>query len=317
MTITPPIKVLYIAGSGRSGSTLLDNILGQVDGLVSAGEVRYLWDRGMVQDRLCGCGRPFHQCPVWTSILVEAFGSVDAVDPSVAMAQQQSRSRVRNIPSLLVSARRGRSLTGPVTSHLERLEKLYRAIGNVTGASAVVDSSKLPAYGYLLGQTPGIDLRVLHLVRDPRAAAFSWTRKKVLPDGGNAGYMRPQSVVRSSVLWSVWNATTAALWGADPSRYMRLRYEDLVGDPRRSIEDVLAFVGQPSDHLPFVGDAKVVLGPNHSVAGNPNRLVHGEVSIKFDEEWATAMPRSRQTLVTVLTLARLRHFGYPVRLGRR
>jgi len=315
MTAAPPIKVLYIAGSGRSGSTLLDNILGQVDGLVSVGEVRYLWERGMVQDRLCGCGRPFHECPVWAGVLVEAFGSVDAVDPSIAMAQQSSRSRVRNIPGLLISDRRGRALTGPVTAHLERLEHLYRAIGQVTGASVVVDSSKLPAYGYLLGQAKGIDLHIVHLVRDPRAAAYSWARKKVLPDGGNAGYMKPQSVVRSSVLWTVWNATTGAMWGADPSRYLRLRYEDLVAHPRESVEKVLQFVGRPSGQLPFVSDTKVLLGSNHSVAGNPNRLVHGEVSIKVDDEWATGMARSQKALVTTLTLPRLRHFGYPLRAG--
>ena len=33
------VKVLYIAGSGRSGSTILDRILGQLDGFFSVGEL--------------------------------------------------------------------------------------------------------------------------------------------------------------------------------------------------------------------------------------------------------------------------------------
>ena len=36
----PRTKVLFIGGYGRSGSTLLDRLLGQIDGFVSVGEVR-------------------------------------------------------------------------------------------------------------------------------------------------------------------------------------------------------------------------------------------------------------------------------------
>ena len=47
------------AGSGRSGSTLITTVLGQLDGCFAAGELRYLWQRGMVDNRPCGCGAPF------------------------------------------------------------------------------------------------------------------------------------------------------------------------------------------------------------------------------------------------------------------
>jgi hypothetical protein len=63
------IRILYIAGAGRSGSTLLANILGQVEGFFTAGELISIWERGLIQDRFCGCGVPFHDCEVWTGIL--------------------------------------------------------------------------------------------------------------------------------------------------------------------------------------------------------------------------------------------------------
>jgi hypothetical protein len=62
---TPPkpldaaVRVLYIGGWGRSGSTLLDLILGQAPGVFSAGEVREIWQSGLVENRPCGCERPF------------------------------------------------------------------------------------------------------------------------------------------------------------------------------------------------------------------------------------------------------------------
>ena len=53
---SPRTRVLVIGGWGRCGSTLLDMLLGEIDGFVSAGEVRELWLRGCVEDRPCGCG---------------------------------------------------------------------------------------------------------------------------------------------------------------------------------------------------------------------------------------------------------------------
>lgn len=49
--MTAEVKVLYIAGWGRSGSTILDNVLGQVEGFFSGGELSYLWERGLSENR--------------------------------------------------------------------------------------------------------------------------------------------------------------------------------------------------------------------------------------------------------------------------
>ena len=75
------MKVLYVAGSGRSGSTIVDNILGQLDGVGRVGEVRFLWERGMLEDRTCGCGAAFSACPFWRAVLERAFGGPAGVDP--------------------------------------------------------------------------------------------------------------------------------------------------------------------------------------------------------------------------------------------
>jgi hypothetical protein len=56
------VKVLYVAGSGRSGSTILDRTLGRVDGLFSAGELCNLWGRSLLARRRYGCGIPVPDC---------------------------------------------------------------------------------------------------------------------------------------------------------------------------------------------------------------------------------------------------------------
>src|SRR5205085_9377274 len=93
-----PVRVLLIAGSGRSGSTLLANLLGSVPGVFSAGEMRYLFDRGLRDNRLCGCGVPFRECPVWTRILTAAGRGDDA---AVAAARW---GRIRRLHRLVAAS---------------------------------------------------------------------------------------------------------------------------------------------------------------------------------------------------------------------
>lgn len=170
------IKVLYVAGLGRSGTTLLGNILGQVDGFVSVGEIRLVWDHGLVMNKICGCGARFEECEMWRPVFSEAFGGMSKVDPRKMIHLRESWARTKHIPLMLAPPGR-RLIEGRLAEYLDSLGKLYRAVQTVTGSRVIVDTSKFPSYGFVLGMAPSVDLRVVHLVRDPRAVAYSWMRK--------------------------------------------------------------------------------------------------------------------------------------------
>ena len=51
--------VVYVAGSGRSGSTLLERTLGEMPGFVNVGELIDLFRRVAPRNERCGCGQPF------------------------------------------------------------------------------------------------------------------------------------------------------------------------------------------------------------------------------------------------------------------
>ncbi|MDQ3791502.1 MAG: sulfotransferase, partial [Actinomycetota bacterium] len=182
--------------------------------------------------------------------------------------------------------------------------------GEVTGSRVIVDSSKEPAHGFAMGMVPGVDFYALHLVRDPRAAAYSWSKKKPQPDTDAREHMVRFSPAKSSALWDSWNASAEALWRRAPQRYLRLRYEDFVADPRESFEKILASLGEAGADPPLVGEREVKLGVSHTVSGNPNRFETGAVELRPDHEWISKMnPRDRM-LVTALTLPLLKHYGY-------
>ena len=67
------------------------NQLGQVDGFFSAGELMFLWRRGLIEGRLCGCGLPVRDCDVWTGVLDRAYpAGVDAHASRSRMKRSQS-----------------------------------------------------------------------------------------------------------------------------------------------------------------------------------------------------------------------------------
>lgn len=308
-------KVLYIAGSGRTGSTILDRILGQLDGFFSVGELCNLWDRGLLAHRKCGCGVPVDQCPVWRGILTTGFGrQLDEADASRVIALRRGWLRVRHIPKVLATHWRRHEDHGDEL--LEVLGRLYGAVQEHTGCRVIVDSSKAPLYAELLARIPTIDLQVVHLVRDPRATAYSWLREKQLPDFGDVRQMQRLPPLKSSGLWTLWQTMSELLVGRPPDRYLRLRYEDFVRDPQAAVRRAAALVGEQPTALPFESADAVRLQPTHSVSGNPNRFQTGAVQLRPDSEWVHGLGSAHRALVTTVTWPLLLRYRYPLRARR-
>lgn len=305
------IKVLYIAGFGRSGSTILDNLLGQVDGFFSAGELCYTWTHDLPKTGLCGCGERLQECEVWGEVLRRE--GVKRIDAHVMARRERKSLRTRHLP-LMLAPGGGVVLKRRLGPYLDKLGTFYGEIRDVTGARVIVDSSKSPAYGFALGQVTAIDLYVVHLVRDPRASAYSWLKKKLQPDRGELGYMDRHTPAKSSLMWTAWNGAAGMLWRR--GRYLLVRYEDLVMDPGKTLSGVLKMVGENAD-LPFVRGREVELGVNHTVAGNPNRFQTGKVELRLDDEWKVRMKLKDRALVTALTFPGLIRHEYPLSLAPR
>lgn len=295
-------RVLLITGYSRSGSTLLARLLGEVEGFVSPGELRYLWQRGLVENRLCDCGEPCLDCPFWQKVLIRAFGSAPPPAMDAILELQRRVDRVYRIPALI---RASGDLPGEVATYLRYHEHLYQAIEEVSGASCIVDSSKDPSFGHVLALSEEIDLSVIHLVRDSRAVAYSWTREKHDPGTGQS--MSRQHPLRSALEWDI------AEWAAKlltrrvtPS--MTLRYEDLVAEPESSVRRALDLMGETAE--PPLHGNRARLGTGHAVSGNPMRFESGVVSIRNDDQWQEALPRSSRLFVTATTWPGLSAHGY-------
>jgi hypothetical protein len=308
------LKVLFIGGYGRSGSTLLDRVLGTVGGFCSCGELRHIWQEGFVENRLCGCGQPFRECPFWTEVAALAFGGFDQVDIRAILAVKSRVDRWWRSPQLAVGAR-SVGFTRDFQRYAAVLTTLYGGIRQAAGCDLIVDSSKDVSHGYILSAVgPPIDLSVLHLVRDGRATAYSW-RHRPKHNPGSGRRVKQYRPSRAALEWGLINAATSGLRVVAP-RYERMRYEDLVRDPYRGVARILDLVGEPDRRVPVANDGCVDLGIDHTVAGNPIRFQYGPVRICPDEEWRRQMPPLERAVTTALTAPALAAYGYTLRSGR-
>jgi hypothetical protein len=305
----PKTKVLYIGGYSRSGTTLVERVLGQLEGFFAIGESRHIWQRSFLENQLCGCGVPFLTCPFWSVVTRQVFGESyerEAREAGELLAQVETR---RNIPRMLTGSSRG-DYGARLASYGGIALKLYEAIGRQSGCKVIIDSSKSPFYGLILAANPGLDLYVLHLVRDSRAVAHSMQRRKHRPEiWKERAYMPVQSPVRSGLEWGYINLFFEAFRLRRPGRVMTFRYEDFVSDPGGWAARVTRFVGETAPSPVMQGNV-IDLAANHTVSGNPMRFKTGPVEIRADMEWREKMDPSARLKVTALTLPGLARYGY-------
>ncbi|GGK08889.1 sulfotransferase family protein [Pilimelia anulata] len=302
------VRVLFIGGLGRSGSTLIERLLAARPDVCAVGETVHLWERGLGANERCGCGTPFRDCAFWAAVGERAYGGWDRLDPAAVLALKARVDRTRHLPWLArrtpPAARRG-----AVADYTDLYGRLHAAAAGVSGAALVVDSSKHASLAFALRFAQGVDLRVLHLVRDAPAVAHSWAKRVRRPEvADRVEYMPVLSPGRASGRWLAQNAAFDALARRAPVH--RLRYEDFTADPAGALAEVHRFAGLPG---PAPAGAAPPAGPVHSIAGNPLRFAAGPVTVRRDDAWRAGHTGRRRWIVAGTTWPLRLRYGYPVR----
>lgn len=195
------------------------------------------------------------------------------------------------------------------------MSSLYRAVGELTGAGVIVDSSKDPGDGLVASVAEGVELSVLHVVRDPRAVAHSWSRPTPHPGRPGGEMMRRRGPAYSSLHWLAWNlAIEGPLRRAVDGGYLRLRYEDIMANPATTFSQMLEMVGVT--HQPPMGQERTVsLSLTHCIASNPGRSSIGAIPLELDNSWRGAMSWEARIRAVVPALPLMSRYGYRGRPG--
>jgi Sulfotransferase family len=259
--------IVYVAGLGRSGTTLLDQILGPLPGAISVGELRNLPLR-FSQKALCSCREPVDECVFWRSVLERSFPRAWQDERTSSIVLRLLRSDTRSgVQTMLAGAR----LPAP---WLEPLWwRVYRQLFDTAGVNTVVDASKSPLYLATLAEAArrsGATLTVVHLVRDPRAvarsAAVAGAERWELP-GSYRPYFPAKSIQMS---WTLLTPLTEMLAKQLRCQYLRITYEELCDRPRDTILRVADFIGIQAGESIFRDSRTVYIkdGSHHCISGD-------------------------------------------------
>jgi len=293
-------RVLFIGGEGRSGSTVLERLLAVHPRTAAVGEAKYLFDRGVGQRELCGCGQPVPECPLWSEVGKQLVGGWES---------RKGRELVRffakvNKPSRLPVTVMGRGAM--VRRARDVLADLYPLIAELTGSSVIIDSSKHPSWAHLLTGTETVDLRVVHLVRHPSGVVQSWSRPLERPQAasGTGEQMMPaHSSVEVVIRWNTFNRLFERLARRSVPTIL-VRYEDYVEALEDTVRACLGLVGLAYDSMPLA------MTSGHGIAGNPSRFARDDTQISVDDRWVTELGGAKHALVSAATRRRRRTYGY-------
>ena len=332
-----PVRVLEITGLGRSGSTILDIVLGNHPHIESVGEVGNLTVNGWISREslrgidpkkrrvpICTCGKrldvlyveaPDEACPFWSRVRSEW---VERADPESIGSYSKLRGNfertrlallIQQCLRLLYEKRRQ---SASFRSYAGLTRAFFESIRAVSGKPIIIDSTKSPVRAFAHSLVPGLDVYVVHLVRDGRGVITS--RRKTFKKDVRAGIMWDHEgypMWRTIVRWIGLNL--AAEWVCTrlgPKKTMLLRYEDFVADPKGSLERIGSLIELDLADVADAASSGKPMQAGHNVGGNKTKK-SGTITLRPDaQEWRTALSPAEQRLSWLLMGWLMRRYGY-------
>jgi hypothetical protein len=259
------MRVIYIAGTSHSGSTLLDLMLNAHPAIIAAGEVlklnRQLSERPERKQSLapCPCGAPsLIACPYWSKVDTRARAISGRPLADLDM-QDYAAHAAGTAPNEIV----------------------FRAMAEASGLEFLVDSSKLPKRLAYLMTLKGLDIYPIHLIREPKGQINAVARKH----GGFLRHIFRYELIHAQIGWALRNVPHSVV-----------HYEDLVRDPETTLDGILKPLGLRFD----ASQLSWAEAEKHEVAGNHMRF-DGASSLVLDEAWKRSLSPVKQLAIDLGT----------------
>lgn len=218
--------VIYIGGYGRSGSTLLDILIGahvDVEGVGELVNIYNEWGVVISNDDEHGC--------YWRRVKELYDEKVGCLDTTTVAEVIFS---VEWIGGLFHHFSRGHKKT-IFTDYSITQRALFSSIAQTSCKPIVLDSSKTAwrnAWRPLALNRAGLEIKVIHLIRDGRGVIWSFLRgDNVKMEKGESDIRLRLPVVRAILGWSIANVCVSFQRMLLPKgSVLKVRYEDLVKD---------------------------------------------------------------------------------------
>lgn len=317
MNISSKINLIYIASIGRSGSTLLESMLGAHSKIQTMGEL-HIWTHEIEGGgvRPCSCGEYVESCTFWSEMRRR-------VDPLAQSGPGVSFFREKHNAGRTLRINRLKSFDKDYTpepkeqaeidaygkNNQEIFQQFLQVMKDQAGESPqwIVDASKDPYRLLWLIRSGLFNIKVVHMVKNPNAFIYSVTKHLINESSGFNLHKRLYFTARQSVAWIIQNALFSKIAAnhLSPEDYLLLTYEDFATEPHRSFEDVCRIIGCDYEKraVDYFREGSI-----HTIAGNPMR--YEKRGIILDEKWKSRLPQSSKTIASLLTATVKSRYGY-------
>jgi hypothetical protein len=294
------VEIDFVLAPAFHGATLLALLLSNHPSIVDPGDTNPprpgVW---------CSCGKKLPDCSFWAAVLEKAPPrrvSSGKMFPTVPDFTTKEHLNVRlaagismatiHTPLKVWSVRRER-----FDEYVAVWTEFWEAAKLASGAQFAVDGEKSVTKFLVFRSVRDLDVRMIHLTRDPRAFAHSVNRhrsEKGLPP-------KTTSAIGASWIDGHKNILRAAR-GLNDRQYLKVRYEDLATDPTTTMKHILAFIGaEESDVLERQRDSHVF----------GNRMASSFTGeIQLDTAWESQLAIHDQQLLADSTEPLFSRLGY-------
>lgn len=266
------MRIIYILGPGRGGSTVLERVLNSAPTAFALGEFRNFWCMEH-KDLTCSCGSPVPRCSFWNEVIQTAgvgrseFDALVRGEDAVVKTKYLVKKRF-SLPEIAADP--------TVRSFFDLQRVLFEAIAAVSGCETVVDSSKSAPRAWILAAMQ--DVSVIHLFRKATDTIVSWRLPKWDP-GLNAP-MQKMSIQRAAVDW--WKVEYLGRRLGKSYPVSRISYDEFVASPKDVLNNISdETIRQITAEIAWHDEQTVIAsGGYHSLNGNPDRFEKGPITIR-------------------------------------
>lgn len=297
--------IIYIAGYGRSGSTLLERVLASHDRVSGLGELASFLDLLDSEASFCSCGELLHECEFWSEVTSNFGGDV------------QNNAKLRAIQNRFESlfAFPGHIFSPHKESYSRYIQKLFDNIAHhlPDEVSYVVDSSKTARKSFFrpfaLSRIASLNVKVIHLVRDGRGCMWSYLKGSNRRMETGLEPHVPFAALRTAISWPLANVAAHLFQLLHTKRYCRIRYEDFVKDTAGTLAQLGKFLGVSFDQQIEMLNSSGEIPLGHQIAGNRLRS-QKKIVLKQDVEWKKRLKLRHKLLFWLLDWPLALWYGY-------
>ncbi len=278
--------LIYIASSDEAGSALLERLIGAHPAIWSLGELRHL-PRARHAQQACGCGSELAGCPYWSRAFAELDPRLEVAVEGLASRRKPLLARVGEVSDLLLGASSPRRIeeaqahgvqSRAVLESFRRTAQAFRPMP----VSWILDCSRDARRLLWLKDSRRFDLRVLHVVRDPRADVHAHLQASGVLTRRSAAVHAARWAFENLLLWRL------ASSGFRKDHVLRIRREELVQEPAAVLERVGKLVGLTFPAITTRLPAQLRMR-THAISLGGARLL--EQALLPPEQWREELPR--------------------------